>query len=133
MLPTDREQIQKDKTAKTYTPEELAKGVVRGDWAIEKVGNRDAVGEDAPFLKFVPEEKRVYGNNGCNALNAEYTYSPKDSTIRFSQAITTLRACSKQESPTSKSTRPSMPPGSIHGNRKIHSIICISMIRPTET
>lgn len=96
VLPTDREQIQKDKTAKTYTPEELAKGVVRGDWAIEKVGNRDAVGEDAPFLKFVPEEKRVYGNNGCNALNAEYTYSPKDSTIRFSQAITTLQACSKQ-------------------------------------
>lgn len=95
VLPTDREQIQKDKAAKTYTPEELAKGVVRGDWAVEKVGRKDAVGEESPFLKFVPDEKRVYGNNGCNVLNAEYTYNPADSTIRFSQVITTMRACGK--------------------------------------
>lgn len=96
VLPTDREQIQKDKTAKTYSPEELAKGVVRGDWAIEKVGSRDAVGEDAPFLKFVPGEKRVYGNNGCNVINAGYSYNPTDSTLRFSQIVSTMRACAKQ-------------------------------------
>lgn len=93
VLPTDREQIQKDKAAKTYTPSELAKGVVRGDWAIEKVGGKDAVGEVAPFLKFVTEEKRVYGNNGCNVINATYVYNPEDSTLRFEDVLSTMRAC----------------------------------------
>ena len=93
VLPTDREQIQKDKTAKTYTPEELSRGVVRGDWAIEMVGNREAKGEEAPFLKFVPSEKRVYGNNGCNVINGNYSYNPSDSTLSFSGVITTMRAC----------------------------------------
>ena len=93
VLPTDREQIQKDKEAKTYSPEELGRGVVRGDWAIETVGRKKAVGEDAPFLKFVPSEGKVYGNNGCNVLNATYKYNAADSTISFGNAITTMRAC----------------------------------------
>ena len=96
VLPTDREQIMKDKEAKTYTPEELKKGIVKGDWVIEKVGNREAVGEDVPFLKFVPGEKRVYGNNGCNVLNATYKYNPADSTVSFGNVITTMRACGKE-------------------------------------
>lgn len=96
VLPTDREQILKDKSAKTYTPKELAKGIVRGDWAIEEVGGKPAKGEDAPFLKFVPAEKRVYGNNGCNVINASYTYNPADSTLSFSNVISTMRACATQ-------------------------------------
>lgn len=93
VLPTDREQIQKDKAAKTYTPEELAKGIVRGDWAIEEVVGKQAKGEDAPFLKFVPDEKRVYGNNGCNVINAGYSYNPADSTLSFSNIASTMREC----------------------------------------
>lgn len=96
VLPTDREQIQKDKEAKTYSPEELSRGVVRGDWAIETVGRKKAVGEEAPFLKFVPSEGRVYGNNGCNVLNAGYKYNPADSTLSFSTVVTTMRACGMQ-------------------------------------
>lgn len=95
VLPQDREQIQEQARQKTYNPEELAKGIVGGDWAIETVNGKAAVGETAPFLKFVPNEKRVYGNNGCNTLNAEYTYNPQDSTIRFSRIITTMMACGK--------------------------------------
>ncbi len=94
ILPTDREQIQKDKEAKTYTPEELAKGIVRGDWAIERVGRKAVVGEETPFLKFVPAEKRVYGNNGCNVINSTYTYNPEDSTLSFSNIVSTMKACS---------------------------------------
>ncbi len=94
VLPTDREQIQKDKEAKTYSPEELSRGVIKGDWAIETVGRKKAVGEEAPFLKFVPSEEKVYGNNGCNVLNAGYKYNPVDSTLTFTDPITTMRACS---------------------------------------
>lgn len=96
VLPQDREQIHINAAAKTYSPEELAKGVVRGDWAIEKVNGLEAVGETAPFLKFVPSEKRVYGSNGCNVINADYTYNPKDSTLSFSKVLSTMMACGKE-------------------------------------
>lgn len=93
VLPQDREQILKDKTAKTYTSEELKKGIIKGDWVIERVEGREAVGQETPFLRFVPEEKRVYGNDGCNVINATYTYSPADSTLSFGEIASTMRMC----------------------------------------
>lgn len=96
VLPHDREHIAAKKEVRTYTPEEIAKGVVKGDWAIEQVNGKPAVGEKAPYLKFSPSEKRVYGNNGCNSLNGGYTYNPKDSTISFSQMATTMMMCHKE-------------------------------------
>ena len=96
VLPHDRENIAKKSEQKLYTSEEIRKGVVKGDWAIETVYGKDAVGEKAPYLKFVSEEHRVYGNNGCNVLNATYTYNPKDSTISFGEMATTMILCSKE-------------------------------------
>lgn len=96
VLPHDREHIAAKKEVRTYTPEEIAKGVVKGDWAIETVNGKPAVGEKVPFLKFSPEEKMVYGNNGCNALNGKYAYNPKDSTISFSDIASTMILCSQE-------------------------------------
>lgn len=95
VLPTDRENIVQPVSA-VYTSADLAKGIVKGDWAIEKVNGKNAVGEKAPFLKFVPDEERVYGNNGCNVLNGSYKYNPEDSTISFSNLATTMRLCHKE-------------------------------------
>lgn len=92
VLPTDREKIVKPVSG-VYTSEELAKGIVKGDWAVERVNGKAAVGETAPFLKFVPEQKRVYGNNGCNVINAAYAYNPADSTLTFSNMASTMMAC----------------------------------------
>lgn len=92
VLPTDREKIVKP-VAAVYTSEDLEKGIVKGDWAIEKVNGKQAVGEKAPYLKFVPTEKRVYGNNGCNTINASYKYNPADSTLSFSGIASTMMAC----------------------------------------
>ncbi len=92
VLPTDREKIVAPVSA-VYTSEELAKGIVKGDWAVEKVNGKNAVGETAPFLKFVPDQKRVYGNNGCNIINASYKYNPADSTLSFSEMASTMMAC----------------------------------------
>lgn len=92
VLPTDREKIVSPVSA-VYTSEELAKGVVKGDWAVEKVNGKNAVGETAPYLKFVPDQKRVYGNNGCNVINATYKYNPADSTLSFSEMASTMMAC----------------------------------------
>ena len=95
VLPTDREDIVQPVSA-VYTSQEISKGIVKGDWAIENVNGKETVGETAPFLKFVPAEKKVYGNNGCNVINAEYQYNPEDSTISFSYLSSTMRLCHKE-------------------------------------
>lgn len=96
VLPQDREKIVQP-VASVYSPEELAKGVVKGDWAIDSVYGKPAVGETAPYLKFDPERKRVYGNNGCNVINANYRYNPADSTLVFTDLVATMLACSRSD------------------------------------
>ena len=95
-LPQDRENIVQRKDQKTYTPDEIKRGVVKGDWAIETVMGKKAVGETAPFIKFVPSEKRMYGNNGCNVINAGHTCNPNDSTISFDHIAVTMMLCNKE-------------------------------------
>ncbi|MCH5224423.1 MAG: META domain-containing protein [Muribaculaceae bacterium] len=95
VMPTDREEIVKP-VSSVYTSQEISKGVVKGDWAIETVNGKPVIGEKAPFLKFVPEEGRVYGNNGCNVINAEYKYNAEDSTISFSYLASTMMLCHKE-------------------------------------
>lgn len=96
VMPHDRENIAAKKDRQVYTPEEIRKGVVKGDWAIETVYGKKTVGETTPFIKFVPDDHRVYGNNGCNVINAEYKYNPADSTINFSHLAATMMLCQKE-------------------------------------
>lgn len=95
VLPRDREIIGKDGSS-VYTSEELAKGIVKGDWAIETVNGKKVVGEKEPYLKFVPSEGKIYGNNGCNVINGQYQYNPTDSTIQFSYLSSTMMLCHKE-------------------------------------
>ena len=68
-------------------------GNLAGDWAIETVLGKKAVGETSPFIKFVPGENRIYGNNGCNILNGIYVASNQNKTISFSNLATTMMMC----------------------------------------
>lgn len=92
-LPTDREAIVPERSSRIYTPDELKRGIVKGDWAIDSVYGKNARGESVPFLKFDTVAKMVYGNNGCNTINASYTYQPSDSLMRFSNLISTMMDC----------------------------------------
>ena len=94
VLPSDREKIVQP-VSSVYTSSEIAKGVLKGDWAIESVNGKPAVGETAPYIKFVPEEGKIYGNNGCNVINGNYSYNPSDSTLSFSYLTSTMRLCHK--------------------------------------
>lgn len=96
VLPTDKEQIMTDRVTKTYTPNELSLGIVKGNWAIESVYGKKAIGESSPFLRFEAAENKMYGNNGCNTINASIKYNPADSTISFSNIISTMMACAKE-------------------------------------
>lgn len=94
VLPQDRQQFIIDKAAKTYTPDELGRGIIKGDWAIEQVGNTSTENcEEMPYLKFDITQHRVYGNNGCNYISGDYEYAPADSTIRFTNFLSTMREC----------------------------------------
>lgn len=64
-----------------------------GDWAIENVLGKPAIGEIAPYIKFVPRENRIYGNNGCNIINGAYASSIADKTIAFSNLAVTMMMC----------------------------------------
>ena len=96
VLPQDREAIRITTDPKMYTPEEFAKGIIKGDWAIEEVLGERAVGEVPPFIKFSQDDGRIYGNNGCNTINAEYAYNPADSTLRFDNVAVTMMLCAKE-------------------------------------
>lgn len=92
-LPTDREHIHSGHHETSYSVKDLEEGVVTGDWTIESV-NGEKINPDSPaYLKFVPKEKRVYGNNGCNTLNADYEYNQTEKKLDFSNVITTMRLC----------------------------------------
>lgn len=93
IIPNDREAIAPSNDKSTYTPAELNSGVVKGDWAIQTVFGHKAVGETAPYLKFEPRQSRLYGNDGCNIINGNYKFNNTDSTLVFSNLISTMRAC----------------------------------------
>ncbi len=93
ILPSDRETLHKTTVQPTYTPEDLAKGLIKGDWTIQEVEGREAIGEAIPFIRFEPSEKRFYGNDGCNVINGFYEATPADSTIRFGGVMATMKAC----------------------------------------
>lgn len=94
-LPTDREKIVQP-VSSVYTSEDLAKGIVKGEWTIENVMGKKAVGEKIPYVNFVQAENKMYGNNGCNVINAEYKYNPSDSTIQFSYMTSSMMLCHKE-------------------------------------
>lgn len=73
--------------------ESLQSGSLSGDWAIETVLGKKAVGETSPFIKFVPDEGRIYGNNGCNIINGQYTVNSEDKKISFSNLAATMMMC----------------------------------------
>ena len=68
-------------------------GSLAGDWAIETVLGKKAVGETAPYIKFVPGENRIYGNNGCNIINGQYKAESGAGTISFGHLATTMMLC----------------------------------------
>ncbi|MDE7345300.1 MAG: META domain-containing protein [Muribaculaceae bacterium] len=75
--------------------ESKAQGELSGDWAIQVVLGKKAVGEIPPFIKFSPGERRIYGNNGCNIINGFYTSDSANKTISFRSLATTMRLCAE--------------------------------------
>lgn len=71
--------------------------VLEGDWAIMNVLGKKAVGETPPCIKFVPAENRMYGNNGCNVMNATYSADYAAKKLQFGNIATTMMMCGQTD------------------------------------
>lgn len=94
-LPTDRETIVTGKNDEPFRSKALERGEITGEWAVISVAGHEINSEIAPYLMFEPKSGRVYGNNGCNTINGGYEINPTDSTLHFSNLITTMRMCAE--------------------------------------
>lgn len=68
---------------------------ISGHWYITTVGSIKLTGyesEDWPFLEFMADEGRFYGNNGCNIINGTYHVS-SGQELRLSNVAATMRLC----------------------------------------
>lgn len=82
-----------DASKKVLDAVNKTEGNISGDWAIETVMGKKAVGETVPFIKFSSSENRIYGNNGCNVINAQYVADTAKKSITFSNLATTMMLC----------------------------------------
>lgn len=65
-----------------------------GHWYIMTVGTiqlRNIEDDDWPYLDFVADEARFYGNDGCNIINGSYHID--NNAITLSEVLTTSRLC----------------------------------------
>ena len=65
---------------------------INGEWTIYSVRGNIITGEERPYINFDLAANRMYGNNGCNVLNATLKLTPP-SSLQFEDFITTMRMC----------------------------------------
>lgn len=97
--PSAREKVD-EVPVETFTPTDIEEGCVRGSWAIVEVDGKKPVVDEPAYLIFEQNDpttggkaNRMYGCNGCNTINATYTYNAADHTLSFSNAASTMRMC----------------------------------------
>ncbi len=65
-----------------------------GAWYLQPVLASDAATGKTPSLRLELSKKHFSGNTGCNNMSGKFWYSDKDSSLSFSEKITTTRmAC----------------------------------------
>lgn len=65
---------------------------IAGEWNVFSVGGRKVTGEKRPYINFNLEDHRIYGSNGCNIINGDFT-AKDDSSIHIENMISTMMAC----------------------------------------
>lgn len=56
------------------------------------VGGNKVTGETRPYFNFNMEDHRLYGSNGCNIINGDFTLSG-NSKLKIGNVISTMMAC----------------------------------------
>lgn len=72
-----------------------------GVWYLQPVLASDAATGKTPSLRLELSKKRFSGNTGCNNMSGKLWYSDKDSSLSFSDKITTTKmACPGYNEPS---------------------------------
>lgn len=66
---------------------------LRGEWTVMTASGYDITNaEKRPYIDFNPADGKIYGNTGCNIINADFD-AQGDNSIRISKILTTERFC----------------------------------------
>ena len=85
--------VPKEQPAQTVTPiKHTDASKLDGEWTVWTVGGKKVTGEERPYVNFSVSEGRIYGNNGCNTVNGNFT-TGEGQTLRISNVISTMMAC----------------------------------------
>lgn len=94
VLPQDREVIETKKDTKVYSPDELKKGNILGDWTVVEAEGKKVVGENPPYFSFDEKKMTVIGYDGCNFINGSFKFNPQNHSFTFGDNLSvTLRGC----------------------------------------
>lgn len=75
-----------------YNPVTNADTRLSGEWNIDNVNGQKVTGEERPMLNFDLSQGRLYGNNGCNVINANLVTGPGNK-LQFSDMLSTRMYC----------------------------------------
>ncbi|MCM1021126.1 MAG: META domain-containing protein [Muribaculum sp.] len=65
---------------------------IEGEWKLFAIKGKKVEGENRPVLIFNLADHRLYGNNGCNVINADFAVE-KGNTLTISNLITSMALC----------------------------------------
>ena len=75
-----------------YYPATSADIRLDGEWNIDNVNGQKVTGEERPFITFDLSQGRIYGNNGCNIVNAD-AVTGKGNKLQFTGMMSTQKYC----------------------------------------
>lgn len=75
-----------------YYPATSADIRLDGEWNIDNVNGQKVTGEERPFITFDLSQGRIYGNNGCNIVNAN-AVTAKGNKLQFTGMMSTQKYC----------------------------------------
>lgn len=82
-----------EKTSQTVTTVKHADAsYLDGEWTVWTVGGKKVTGEERPYINFSVSEGRMYGNNGCNVVNGDFTVGEGQS-LRITNTLSTAMSC----------------------------------------
>lgn len=84
-------------TSCKVTRKALSTSAIEGEWNIIKVENSAIQAQPYPYIGFDTQEKRVYGNSGCNRITGSFDIKGKKGKIELGQMASTMMACPNME------------------------------------
>ena len=84
-------------TSCQVTRKALSTSAIEGEWNIIKVENSAIQTQPYPYIGFDTQEKRVYGNSGCNLITGSFEIKGKKGKIELGQMASTMMACPNME------------------------------------